>query len=174
MNSLMLCLLLLCADPGRERFSEIEIEKPFDTYLRSNVLLMEVTGAKVIRLGNDRQVVLTVASTLLKDKTAKDRLRAEKVCRIKALASVVAEKRGVQVSHVEKIEEKTVVVLDGEKEKAKSVSEALQVTKTKVEGITRDMPVVGRWKSKDGDVFYLALGVVVGKNGEPVREEAPK
>jgi hypothetical protein len=38
-------------------------------------------GANVIRLGNDQQVVLAVASTLLKDKTAKDRLWAEKVCR---------------------------------------------------------------------------------------------
>jgi hypothetical protein len=174
MNSLILCSLLLGANPGQDRFSEIEIEKPFDTYLRSNVLLMEVTGAKVIRLGNGRQVVLAVASTPLKDNRAKDRLRAEKVCRAKALASVVAEKRGVQVSHVETVEEKTVVVLDGEKERAKSVSEALQVTKTKVEGITKDMPVVGRWKSKDRDVFYLALGVVVGKNGEPVREVAPR
>jgi hypothetical protein len=170
----MLCSLLLCADPGWERFSEVEIEKPFDAYLRSNVLLMEVTGAKIIRLGDDRHVVLAVASTLLKDDTAKERLRAERVCRTKALASVVAERQGVQVSHVEKIEERTVVVLDGEKEKAKSVTEALQVTKSNVQGIARDMPVVGRWKSKDGDVFYLALGVVVEKNGEPVREEAPK
>jgi hypothetical protein len=36
------------------------------------------------------------------------------------------------------------------------------------------MPVVGRWKSKDGDVFYFALGVELGKNGEPVREVAPR
>jgi hypothetical protein len=32
------------------------------------------------------------------------------------------------------------------------------------------MPVVGRWKSKDGDVFYLAIGMVVRK-GNPVREK---
>jgi hypothetical protein len=129
MNILMLCSALLDADPVRERFSDIEIQKPFDTYLRSNMLLMEVTGTKIIRLENGQQVVLAVASTPLKDKTAKDLLRAERVCRIKALASVVAEKQGVQVFHVETVEEKTVVVRDGEKEKAKSVSEALQVTR---------------------------------------------
>jgi hypothetical protein len=28
------------------------------------------------------------------------------------------------------------------------------------------MPVVGRWRSKDGDVYYLALGSRLDKEGE--------
>jgi hypothetical protein len=154
--------------PGLDKFSAIEIEKPFDTYLRANPLLMEVSGAKVIRLKNGNRVVLAVASTVLKNDSAAERLRAEKVCRVKALASVVAEKQGVQVAHLEQVKDRTVIVIENGKETAKSVEEVLQVTRTKVEGITRDMPVVGRWKSKDGTVFYLALGVVCDKKGEPV------
>jgi hypothetical protein len=46
------------------------------------------------------------------------------------------------------------------------------VTKTKVEGIAKDMPVIGRWRSKDGEVFYLAIGSIVGKDGA-VAAEAP-
>jgi len=153
--------------------SDVEIEKPFDGYLAANLLLMEVTGAKVIRLPNGNQMVVAVASTVLKDKSAKDRLRAEKVCRVKALASVVAEKEGVQVAHTEQLKENTVVTLDNGKETGKNVSELLEITKTKVEGITKDMPVVGRWKSKDGDVFYLAIGVILDKKGEPILEKVP-
>ena len=155
-------------------FSDVEIEKPYKEYLLAQPLLMEVAGAKIIRLKNGNQVILAVASTVLKDKSAKERLRPERVCRIRALASVVAEKEGVQVAHVEQLKEKTVIVLDGKKETGKSVSEFLQITKTRVEGIAKDMPVVGRWKSKEGDVFYLGIGMIVDKKGNPIRDEANK
>ena len=49
------------------------------------------------------------------------------------------------------------------------MSEYLQVTTAQVQGVAKDMPVVGRWRSRDGSVFYLALGVVVDKSGRPVR-----
>jgi 5,10-methylene-tetrahydrofolate dehydrogenase/methenyl tetrahydrofolate cyclohydrolase len=171
---LFLALLTPGAGPETKRFSEVEIERPFDGYLLASPLLMEVTGAKIIRLPNGNQVVLAVASTVLKDKSAEDRLRAERVCRVKALASLVAEKSGVQVAHVEQLKEKTVVILDNGKETGKSVSELLQITKTKVQGITKDMPVIGRWKSKEGDVFYLAIGVILDKAGAPIRVRPAK
>ena len=176
MMQLLIALTMAVAgdDAGAEKFSAIEIEKPYDTYLQANPLLMEVTGAKIIRLKNGNQVVLGVASAVMKDKSSKERLRAEKVCRVKALASVVAEKQGVQVAHVEQLTEKTVIVLDGDKEAGKSISELLRVTKTKVQGITKDMPVVGRWRSKEGDVFYLAIGVVLDKKGDPIPSQPRK
>ena len=91
-------------------------------------------------------MIVSVASTVLKDDSAAERLRAEKVCRTKALASVVAERAGVQVAHSEVLNDKTIVVIiENGREKAKSVSELLEVTKANVSGIARDMPVVGRW-----------------------------
>lgn len=165
----LILLATLAADPKLgSRFSEIEIDDAFRQYLTANVLLMEVTGAKVIRLANGGSVVLAVASTAINDNTAKDRLRAERVCRVKALAAIVAEKKGIQVCHVETLNEKTQIVIDEKGETGSSVLELIQVTKTKVEGIAKDMPVVGRWKSKDGEVFYLALGVMLDKKGEPI------
>jgi len=41
--------------------------------LKANPLLIEVTGAKVIFLKDGRRIVLGVASTAIKDGTAKDR-----------------------------------------------------------------------------------------------------
>ena len=126
MNSIALLMgLVLCAGDSavQKKFSNIEIEDAFRPYLVSNVLLMEVTGAKVIRLPKKRTVVIAVASTVLKDDSAKERLRAEKVCRVKALASVVAEKQGVQVAHTEELKEETRIIIDEKGETGKSVSD---------------------------------------------------
>ena len=144
-----------------KKFSDIEIEEKYRPYLAANALLMEVTGAKIIRISNKKAVIIAVASTALKDRSAKERLRAERVCKVKALASVVAEKEGVQVVRVERLEDKTQVVIDENGEKATSVSDLLELTRSRVNGIAKDMPVVGTWKSKDGEIFYLAIGVVI-------------
>lgn len=152
----------------QKKFSEIEIDDAFRPYLVSNVLLMEVTGAKLIRLPKKRTAVISIASTVLKDDSANERLRAEKVCRLKAFANIVAEKEGVQVAHAEELKEQTKIVIDENGESGHSISELMQVTKTQVTGIAKDMPVVGRWNSKNGEVFYMALGVILDKNGEPI------
>lgn len=167
--ALWLCSVSLCCGGDKPKFADVVIDKQFKPYLVANPLLMEVTGAKVIRAKKGRTVLLAVASTVLKDDSPKERLRAEKVCRVKALAGMVAEKKGIQVCHVETLNERSTVVIDETGETGTSVSELLQVTQTKVEGITKDMPVIGRWQSKDGSVFYLAIGVTLGEDGEVVK-----
>ena len=177
MQSIALLMgLVLCAGDVavQKKFSDIAIEDAFRPYLVSNVLLMEVTGAKVIRLPKKRTVVIAVASTVLNDDSAKERLRAEKVCRVKALASIVADRQGIQVAHTEELTEETKIVIDEKGETGKSISDFTQITKTKVEGLAKDMPVIGRWRSKDGMVFYLAIGSCLDKNGEVVEPEKIK
>jgi hypothetical protein len=170
-NRLLLVSLLLGAEPSAaDTFSAIRIEKPFDRYLLANPLLMESTGAKVIKLPKKRSLVLAVASTVLKDNSAQERLRAEKVCRVKAFAALVQEKKGVQVFHTEESTDRTVIVNTDGKERGRNVSEFLEITNTKVEGTAKDMPVIGRWKSKDGDVFYLAIGGIINKNGNLIQD----
>jgi len=167
----LLVAAALAATPEAVTFADVHIEKPFEPCLRANPLLMEAAGAKIIRLENGTRLVLGVASTALKDDSAGERLRAEKVCRVKALAAVVAEKEGVQVARVERLKEKTVVVVENGKETAKNVSELLELTRTTVAGLARDMPVVGRWKSKDRNIFYLAIGAVVDEQGKPIPKD---
>jgi len=168
-NYILFVSLLLGAEPAADKFADVQIEKPFSRFLMANPLLMESTGAKIIKLSGNRSLVVAVASTVLKDKSPDERLRAEKVCKLKAFAYIVQEQKGVQVYHAEESKDKTIIVNDNGKERGASVSESLEVTKTKVEGIAKDMPVVGRWKSKEGDVFYLAIGGIVNKKGELVQ-----
>ena len=85
----------------------------------------------------------------------------------------MAEKEGVHVYRIEESKEQRIVILENGQEKGKSISELLEITRTKTEGITKDMPVVGRWKSKDGNVFYLALGRIVDRKGNPIQDENP-
>lgn len=168
-HALLLSLLCLGAEPAAaDKFSEVQIEKPFDRYLLANPLLMESTGAKIITLPDNRRVVVSVASTVLKNKSAKDRLRAERVCRTKAFAYVVQEQEGMKVFHVEQSTDKAIIVNVDGKEHGRSVSEFFEMTKSKVEGIAKDMPVVGKWKSNDGEVFYLAIGAIYDKKGNAV------
>ena len=168
---LMLSCIGLCNAAGKPQFSDVVIDTQFEPYLLRNPLLMEVTGAKVIRDKKGRTILLSVASTVLKDKSPAERLRAEKVCRVKAFAGMVAERKGIQVCHVETLNDKTEVIIDENGETGKSVSELIQVTQTKVDGITKDMPVIGRWRSKDGMVFYLAIGTCLDKDGEVIEPD---
>ncbi len=69
---------------------------------------------------------------------------------------------------VAQLNDKTVITLQDGKETGKSVSELLEIATSKVEGVAKDLPVAGRWKSSNGKVFYLALGVECDQEGEAV------
>jgi tetratricopeptide (TPR) repeat protein len=167
-------LLLALALPGDETpFSDVAIDEPFRSCLLASRLLMDTTGAKVLRLPDGNYLVLAVASAPLEDDTARERAAAEKVCRAAALKELLGATQGVQVAQVEKVKERTVITLEDGKEKGKSVSEVLQVTTARVAGLTREMPVVGRWRSRDGKVLYMATGVVCDRNGERVEGKEP-
>ena len=169
----LVCLLLALApaDAIDDKFRDVTLDKAFAPYLRGNVLLMEVAGAKVVRLKNGRRVVIGIGSYVLKDKSARTRIDAEKVCKVKALAAIVGEREGVQVAHEEKVADKTVIVIDDKGEKGKSVSEVMSITRTKTQGMVKGMSVVGTWLSKDGSVLYLAIGSIRDSKGEPIEDE---
>ena len=159
-------VLLLCGTAAladlTNRFAAVDIRPPFDEYLVAKPLLMEYAGATVIKLEDGRKVVLSVASTTVNDDSAKDRLRMQKVCRSKALANVVAEAKGIQVAYASKVEDRTQVTIANGKETGKSIEEVLEVSKTTVEGVVANLPIVGTWYSKDRTLFYLAVGVILG------------
>jgi transcriptional regulator of aromatic amino acid metabolism len=95
MTSLVFLGALIVAGGGGEvLFRAVEIHPHFDSYLRANQLLKALPEAKVLRLDNGKKVVLAVASTVLKDDSAEERMRGERLCQIMTLTSVLAEKQG--------------------------------------------------------------------------------
>jgi hypothetical protein len=83
-------------------------------------------------------------------------LRAEKVCRLKALAKVLGE-QGAAMLHEELHQDDRVT----------------EATSRQVAGVIRDTPVVGRWRSAGGDLYYLALGVTLDQHGGAVQAPPP-
>jgi len=160
--------------PLSEKFTKVEITKPFDVYLRKNPLLMDLTGAILIEIGPERWVVIGIAKTILKDESPEEFLRAEKVCALKAKAAIIAERDGAQISYFKRVKDTIEIVKDENGEKTKSLSERTKITEERVKGMIKGMPVVGRWRSENGKLFYLAVGVVCDKKGEPVVEKKPK
>ena len=163
----LICFSVCAAND--DSFSDIRIEAPFKDYLSAHPLLMETTGSKVIKLPDGTRLVLSIASVPLKGRSAKQRLDAEKVCRINALRYFIGTTKGVQVASVQRKEDQVLVVIEDGKKKTTSIAKYMEWTEAKIQGIANDMPVVGRWKSKEGDVFYQAIGVVCDKNGKPIR-----
>lgn len=140
-------------------FEDIEIAKPYFKILTSSPVLMKETGVKVIKDDrNNRTIVVAVESTVLDNLTPAERLRAEKVCRTKALARLASEEHGVSVFHYESLEEKIVQTATELSETASSESNLLSITNAKSEGMVKNAKVVGHWSSKDRSVYYLAVG----------------
>ncbi|NBX28922.1 hypothetical protein EBR04_00460 [bacterium] len=143
----------------------------FSAYLLADPLLLEVEGAKVIRLDAGletpadaprRLLVLGVASAGVKGPTAADRVQAEKIARNRAYAHIVAERTGVLVARSETTDKRTVVTIEDDgRDAGSSVSEYLETTSARVRGLTQGFPVVARWRSADGSLAFVAVGGII-------------
>jgi hypothetical protein len=151
---------------ARRKFTDITIDKEFEPYLRRHPYLMEFSGARVIREESGGSVLLSVASVALSDTTPLGLEKAKRVGRIKAIASVVSEEQGIQVVHLERLAETDVITTVDGKESGTSSSEYLQMTEATVRGITKDMPVIGTWRSRDHEILYVALGTFLDADGQ--------
>jgi len=157
--------------------ANLRLDPEFAGYLTADPLLMEVEGAKVVRLdtGLDatsdeprKLLVLGVASSAIQDGSAADRKRAETIARNRAYAHIVAEKTGVTVARSETIGKKTTVTIDEDgRETGTSVAEYLETTQAGVKGMTKGFPIVGRWTSPDGTLLYVAVGGILAPQAEP-------
>jgi len=162
---------MICAQQKEPQFLDVLIEKPFDTFLQAHPLLMSDEGAKIVRRPDGTVLVIGVASTPVRDGSAKDRKRAELVCRTRALASILSEKQGVLVAHVEKAGSSQTVVIDADgKRKTKAVREYLDVTSSHLDGIVPDFDVIGRWKSADRKLYYYAVGGILDAKCNRIRD----
>ncbi len=139
-------------------FKDVQIDKPFETFLRANLLLMDLGGGAVVEDGPGEMYLIGVAKTLLKDGSPADVLRAERVSTLKARTAAVGERDGARITYLKRVEDRVVIVKDTEGEKSNSVSERVKLISESIEGIAKDLPIVGRWNSSDGKALYIAVG----------------
>lgn len=150
-------------------------DEPFASYLKADAMLLQFGGTRAIMLPQTNSaMILSVASTAVKDNSASDRIRMQKVCRNKALAALLSQDKGLQVRYAIKTEDQTVVALREGKEVAASLESTLETTAAAVEGFAKDLPVVGTWYSRDQGLFFLALGRITERCGHQGETEEKK
>lgn len=139
--------------------SSMNAEAPYAAVLKADPLLLQVGGARIIHMpGSNQTMILSVASTAVRDNSASDRVRMQKVCRTKALAELLSQQKGLQVKYALHAEDQAIVVFENGKESVASLETTLETTSAQVEGFVQALPVVGTWYSAAGDMFFLAIG----------------
>ena len=143
-----------------DTFANITIDPPFDAVLKKSPLLMETGGAKIIVNPDGSRLVIGVGQVAYDRKApAQQRLNKERVARVKALRELTAQTSPIQIVHREKLEEHSrIETLDGGERRGEAIEEYLSVTTSEFEAVVKDLPVVGKWYSADGDVLYIAIG----------------
>jgi len=144
-----------------ESFSSVKIEEQFSPFFRANQLLMELAGARIIKFDDGSKLLMAVGCTDVRDNSPKEQLRRITVCRAKAQGAFAAEQSGVKVSTCAKFTEKTLVSVANGEEKGVSLSESMEMTESEAKAIIPGLPVIGTWMSKDGKMFYLAIGKII-------------
>ena len=158
MNLGLLAFTLMgCFQTG---ITDVVLEPAHAPLLKAHPLLMEIPGAKVIKTETGF-VLIGVGSAVIQGKASKDCINAEKIATTKARAALVGERDGIRVFQKTTVNEKTTITLADGKEKGKSVSSITQINQETISGAVTGSSVIGRWRSDDREVAYVAVLVEI-------------
>lgn len=153
--------MLSCDVFAVDAFSGVAIDPPFGDVLEKNLLLMEIGGAVIIVNPDGSRLAVAVGQVAYDGNApAQQRLNKNRVARQKALRELVARTSPIRIVHREQFEEKSrIETVDGGRQRGEAIEEYLSVTASEFEAVVKDLPVVGRWYSANGDILYIAIGV---------------
>ena len=155
-------VILLCS--FQSGITDLVLQPDHAPLLKANPLLMEIPGAKVIKTETGF-VLIGVGSAVIKGNSSKERIAAEKIATIKARAALVGERDGILVFQKTIANEKTTITQIGNKETGKSVSTIPQINRENISGAITGSEVIGRWRSDDREVVFVAVLVQIDKSG---------
>jgi hypothetical protein len=132
----------------------------FDSILRADPALLQSGGAKLIEKDGTQYFVAVGFASVLGDSPA-ERLRQLQVARIRAL-KVACEFIGTTIvtSEVKFSETTTVTNINGVKTSGRRKL-LEETTVAKINAIVKAPPVIGTWKSGDGQLFFYAIGTQI-------------
>jgi len=159
-SSFLCCLQTGIADPV--------IEPEHAPLLKAHPLLMESPGAKVIKTEKGF-VLIGVGSAVILGQGSRHRIDAEKIATSKARAALVGERDGIRVFQKTTANEKTTITLAEGMETGKSVSSITQINKEVISGAVVGSSVIGRWRSEDLEVVFVAVLVEIDKGGSKTK-----
>lgn len=132
----------------------LEGEEPFLSLLNASPILCQNGGVRGFILENDRKILIAVNSATIQSSLIKTR----KIARLKAIRSLLAHQKGIQISSVESLVDKEHLVLSGGKEQMIMLSQFLSIQEEQISGAVNAMPVVAVWKDQTQQILYVAIG----------------
>jgi hypothetical protein len=139
---------------------EAALAPGFEDILRADPALFRNGGAKLIEKDGRRYFVAIGFTGVLGDSPV-ERVREMQVARIRALKAVSEFIGTTILASEEKFSDRTTVeTVDGDKtsEQHKAFEETVVA---KIKALVKAPPVVGTWKSDDGQLFFYAIGTQI-------------
>jgi hypothetical protein len=132
----------------------------FDGILRADPALLQSGGAKLIEKDGTQYFVSVGFASVLGDSPA-ERLRQLQVARTRALKAASEFIGTTNVTSEEKFSDTTTITnLSGAK--TSETRERLEETTVAcIKALVKAPPVVGTWKSGDGQLFFYAIGTQI-------------
>jgi hypothetical protein len=155
-------LLTCCvasADDGPS-IREALLTPGFDGILRADPALLQSGGAKLIEKDGTQYFVAVGFASVLGDSPA-ERLRQLQVARIRALKAASDFIGTTTVTSEEKLSDTTTVTnINGAKTfGGQKLLE--ETTVAKINALVKAPPVIGTWRSGDGQLFFYAIGTQI-------------
>jgi hypothetical protein len=155
-------LITCCAAPAVDGpvIREVLLTPGFDGILRTDPVLLQSGGAKLIEKDSTQYFVAVGFASVLGDSPA-ERVRQLQVARTRALKVASEFISTMIVTSEEKFSKKTTVTnINGIKTSARrDLFE--EKTVAKIKALVNAPPVVGTWKSGDGQLFFYAIGTQI-------------
>lgn len=151
----LISVLLLFPVEGRTQaeklFKQVEIEAPFRDLLVRYPVFMDQGGARLFEGDDGRLVLIGIGKVFPEDHRAEAMSQVRRKGEIRARAAILELGESIEISTVRRQREGSLI----------SLSSFFQVTETRVEGMIRQLPVVGSWWSRNHSTFYVAVGKMV-------------
>jgi len=150
--SLVVLTVIFCSTVSYG-FQRKNIEEPYMDVLEREPEFMQEGGAEAFELRDGRTLVVGIGKGFYESTGGADELMAKRTAEINARAALLEKLKGIEV----KTERGTIETRD--------ISGFFQSNETTVEGVVKGMPIVGSWWSDDLGVIYVAVGIVLNRNG---------
>lgn len=163
-TGIALALILILASPTfmsaplagtNKLFKDLQLESPFDALLSVDPEFMRQGGARLLELDSDGLALLGIAKVILREDDRRPESELRRIGEIQARAAVleltgeveIQTARGTKVSYSSR--EKILL------------TDFFQCTTTEVRDKIEQLPVIGTWRSADGETFYVAVGWII-------------
>ncbi len=152
-------------DSNQSVFADIKGEEPYISLLKLNPDFSKNGGVRGVMLDDNTRIIMSVASS----KITSSSVKARKSARLKAIRFLLAQKEGIKVLSMERLEDKETLVLSTNGSRYELLSEFLSIQKEHISGFINALPVVATWN--ESGVVKVAIGSdqIADRNTENVK-----